>query len=781
VKNKKTVFLFILNFIFSLPHCFGQKERKNWYFGTGTDGIIFDNKNNPIKVSNKYAGVGYEGMIVVNDPVTGDLKFYSDGVNVIDNNHNIMTNGTGLFGNFSGAQDVQCCPLPGSCAKKYYLFTNSAYDFTPGDISYSIVDFTSNPLGVVTQKNTPLWSGPSDQGMCLVNRPNSNDYWIIANTFELAVYNVFPVTAAGIGTPKSYTFSNNGSSYQINYSSTAKKIVVTGGLNLGVTVINFDAITGVLSNEVQLLPVPLGTGGARFSPDGTKLYVGVDPPTINLEQYDFKTATWAIMNSCCFAHDLSMGPDGKMYHIHTYNDNQPISVIDFPNNSAIGNACNFHSLTFSTDFDGEVRRFPEFVTLPPPPIANWDTITTGAMLTTNIFVMKNDSDLQGDPIMLDSIIYGPKKGTASISGNCISYISNASAGCGFTDTLIYRIKDINCAYDTTLVIIKINALISPLVNSNSPVCAGGALNLTASTLLGAVYKWTGPNGFTSALQNPCISPVTVSNSGTYTLIVSGNGCMSAPVSIAVVVNPQAVPLVNSNSPVCAGGVLNFTASNFLGAIYSWTGPNGFKSFLQNPSINPFNPSNFGTYTLTVNSSGCLSIPVSINVTGDPLPKVNLGKDTVFCEGESILLDAGVGYKYHWWNGVVVQTQVIAEGGIYFVTVNNQCGAASDTIVIDEMDCSMEIFFPNSFTPNGDYTNQIWHPKGVNIEAYEVLIYDRWGELIFKSNSLAKGWDGTYNGKDCESDVYCYVAKYADKMHADKLKMKTRKGVITLVR
>ena len=282
VKNKKIVFLFILNFIFSVSPCFGQKERKNWYFGTGTDGIIFDNKNNPIKVSNKYAGVGYEGMVVVSDPVTGDLKFYSDGINVIDKNHNMMTNGTGLSGNFSGAQDVQCCPLPGSCAKKYYLFTNSAYDLTPGDISYSIVDFTSNPLGVVTQKNTPLWSGPSDQGMCLVNKPNSNDYWIIANTFKLAVYNVFPVTAAGIGTPKSYTFSNSGSAYQINYSNAAKTIVVTGWLNLGVTVINFDAITGVLTNEVQLLPVPLGTGGARFSPDGTKLYVGVGPPINNL-------------------------------------------------------------------------------------------------------------------------------------------------------------------------------------------------------------------------------------------------------------------------------------------------------------------------------------------------------------------------------------------------------------------------------------------------------------------------------------------------------------------
>ena len=363
------------------------------------------------------------------------------------------------------------------------------------------------------------------------------------------------------------------------------------------------------------------------------------------------------------------------------------------------------------------------------------------------------------------------------------YIGYSPAGPDeYSDGDIDDVKVYNRALsDNEILALYSSALISPLVNSNSPVCAGGVLNLTASTIPGAVYEWTGPNGFTSALQNPSISSVTVSNSGKYTLTVSGNGCMSASVSIAVVVNPPAVPLVNSNSPVCTGGVLNFTASNFPGAIYQWTGPNGFKSFLQNPSISPFNPSNFGTYTLTVNSSGCLSIPVSINVTGGPLPKVNLGKDTVFCEGESILLDAGAGYKYHWWNGAVVQTQVIADGGTYFVTVNNHCGAASDTIVIDEMDCSMEIFFPNSFTPNGDYTNQIWQPKGVNIDTYEVLIYDRWGELIFKSNSLTKGWDGTYKGKDCESDVYCYVAKYADKMHADKSKMKTRKGVITLVR
>jgi hypothetical protein len=137
----------LILFIFSIfsTYCFSQRQDKYWYFGLGTDGIVFNNQNVPIKVNNKYPGVGFEGNAVASDPCTGQLLFYTDGIKVIDANHNLMTNGTGLLSHLSGSQCVQICKVPESC-NKYYIISNTSWDNTPGSFYYSIADFSSNPL-----------------------------------------------------------------------------------------------------------------------------------------------------------------------------------------------------------------------------------------------------------------------------------------------------------------------------------------------------------------------------------------------------------------------------------------------------------------------------------------------------------------------------------------------------------------------------------------------------------------------------------------------------------
>jgi gliding motility-associated-like protein len=474
--HKILLFFFITTISFQ-PYLSAQIENNNWYFGTGTDGILFDLNNKPQKVSNKMSGVGFEGMIVVNNPMTGALLFYSNGQNVVNSNHVVMPNGNNLNGHYSGAQCVQCCPIPGSCAKKFYLFTNSAWDNTSGKIYYSIVDFTNDPLGVVTSKNILIWDGPSDEGMCLVNKPNTNDYWLITHTSGTPKYNVIPLTSSGIGSPIPYTFSSTGETYQMNYSSIAKKIVATGYGNIHVTLLDFNATTGVLSNEVQLGTSFGNCSAARFSPDGTKLYANraLYPPSLvqYLFQYDFATSTWTNMNTCCYAHDLKIGPDGRMYFIHSYNDSQPISIIDYPNLSAVGNACNYHDTTFSIPFNGEVRRFPEIVTLPVPPIANTD-IVSNPLKTVSIDVLANDYSQSGEVISLDAIVFPPKYGTATIQNAKINY-AFAEKTCELTDTLIYRIRDNSCNSNTASVIItNPNPTIKTTINST--ICEGDNYN-----------------------------------------------------------------------------------------------------------------------------------------------------------------------------------------------------------------------------------------------------------------------------------------------------------------
>src|SRR5690606_37128706 len=108
------------------------------------------------------------------------------------------------------------------------------------------------------------------------------------------------------------------------------------------------------------------------------------------------------------------------------------------------------------------------------------------------------------------------------------------------------------------------------------VCAGQGLQLSASSSAGATYAWSGPNGFSSTLQNPLIPSATAAMSGDYTVIASLGTCASAPVTVTATVNPvPATPTVSNTGPVCAGSPLSFTVTNpMAGAVYNWKLPNG---------------------------------------------------------------------------------------------------------------------------------------------------------------------------------------------------------------
>lgn len=209
-----------------------------------------------------------------------------------------------------------------------------------------------------------------------------------------------------------------------------------------------------------------------------------------------------------------------------------------------------------------------------------------------------------------------------------------------------------CTSPAGTVTVTINsAPATPTLGSNSPVCVGQTLNLTSNFVSGATYAWTGPNGFTSALQNPSITNVTLAAAGTYSLVIN-NGCASPLATITVVVNPTpAAPVAGSNSPICAGSTLNLTASNIPGATYSWVGPNSFSSTLQNPSISNATIAATGTYTVyAVSVAGCVSAPATVNVVVNPIPPApTAGSNSPICQGQTLNLTASTvpGATYNW--------------------------------------------------------------------------------------------------------------------------------------
>ena len=113
----------------------------------------------------------------------------------------------------------------------------------------------------------------------------------------------------------------------------------------------------------------------------------------------------------------------------------------------------------------------------------------------------------------------------------------------------------------------------------------------------------------------------------------------------------------------------------------------------------------------------------------------------------------------WSTGETAPEIQVINPGVYTLTLTNSDSCSiSDTFELVDF-CDPSIFFPNSFTPNGDGINDVFRPLGTNVVEYELLIFNRWGELIFSTNDFHQGWDGQHNGKSAQQDTYVWRAKY----------------------
>jgi hypothetical protein len=249
-------------------------------------------------------------------------------------------------------------------------------------------------------------------------------------------------------------------------------------------------------------------------------------------------------------------------------------------------------------------------------------------------------------------------------------------------TVIYTAKDAANNTTTCSFTVTVNPTPSALAASNSPICSGNSLSLSSAG--GTSYAWTGPNSFTSNLQNPSIAFATTAATGTYTVVVSNNFGCSATTTTNVVVNAGATATAGSNSPVCTGGTLSLTATG--GVSYNWSGPNGFVSLQQNPTISNITNAAGGIYTVTVtNASGC---------TAQAFTSVSVGVANAFaanngplCEGATLSLSAAGGTSYLWsgpngFNSIqqnpAIANVTTAAGGTYTVTVTGSGGCTATT-------------------------------------------------------------------------------------------------------
>lgn len=302
--------------------------------------------------------------------------------------------------------------------------------------------------------------------------------------------------------------------------------------------------------------------------------------------------------------------------------------------------------------------------------------------------------------------------------------------------------------------------------TSSTICAGQNASLSASG--GAGYFWS--NGNTTSVV--VVSPTTATN---YSVIVSVGAC-SDTAYCSVGVNPSPLVALGNNQTICDGQITALDAGN-SGASYLWS---------TGETTQIINATGAGTYWVIVGLNNCLA---KDTVSTFIAPKVHL-YDSSLCTISPIILDPGAGASnYLWSNGSTTQTISVDVAGTYWVVAIFGSCMSGDSSHITGDGTGGGLFIPNAFTPNEDNLNEVFLAIGTGIQSFDMNVFDRWGNLIFTSDNVNKGWNGKIegghyagkkNGSDvAQEDVYVWSIDYTTQCFPNK--MQTMIGHVSIVK
>jgi gliding motility-associated-like protein len=291
----------------------------------------------------------------------------------------------------------------------------------------------------------------------------------------------------------------------------------------------------------------------------------------------------------------------------------------------------------------------------------------------------------------------------------------------------------------------------------------------------------------------CANPTADPSSST-TYYVTGKGVLGCTASDSVFVEvkqPISLSAVSLDS-ICAGESVQLFASG--AEIYNWQPSTGLDN---NTQQNPIaSPTTTTTYTLIgTDDKNCFSDTTQITVRVFPIPQfniidtaitINLGaKDTLETINSTDITE------WRWSPSLGLScdncSQPIAQPPstiTYKADVVNAGGCtASDQITVNVLCNGVNVFVPNTFSPNNDGMNDLFYPRGngpFRIRGFR--IFNRWGLLLFERNNFdpndpSAAWDGKYQGVPVETGVYVYVLE----LTCDNKTVFPMKGNVTVVR
>ncbi len=277
----------------------------------------------------------------------------------------------------------------------------------------------------------------------------------------------------------------------------------------------------------------------------------------------------------------------------------------------------------------------------------------------------------------------------------------------------------------------------PIINLGADIlaCAGETVVLDAN----AVVTWN---------TNTSSETLSVTVDGSYTCTFETQGCI---VSDEIEINFAPPPIVNLPEQV----VMCPLDTIQLSIPYEGEWSNGETAF-------EIVVSEEGEYSVTVSSGPC-TVMDNTQVILAPYPFVDFEEIGTYCIGTTTVLSAlqPANESYVWSTDETTPQIEISESGVYSVVVNNTCGSASDSILIEFEECNYIIYAPNAFTPDQDGINDVWMIEAQNLTKTKLTIYDGWGAAIFSTIDLTIPWTGNFrNGEYFVQDgVYNYLLEY----------------------
>ncbi len=328
--------------------------------------------------------------------------------------------------------------------------------------------------------------------------------------------------------------------------------------------------------------------------------------------------------------------------------------------------------------------------------------------------------------------------------------------------LIVQTSVCSANWDTVYIPIYDNIPITLEVANDTLLCDGGQYDLWVNATHGIppyTYAW---NNSVSTPNQTVIPP----QSTTYVISVS-DGCNNISTDSVTVLNGNVSIVVMSDTTICEGSPVNLRAYG-PGTIV-WNGLSGTE-----PTVAP----NVSTTYVASITNICGTASDSVTIFTDIIPVFDIGNDTLICSEDWIIIGPLFVNGIALWNTGQTSTQILVnQPSKYTLTVTNGTCKYKDSLALGYTMCNFWI--PNSFSPDNDGLNETFRPSGFPPENYEMLIFDRWGKLIYSTEEFEKGWDGKIEGVLAPVGIYVY--KIFGNAVSTKAKIVLKQGNLNLIR